>query len=170
MKFCLVSLLTRFTFQYLSPKYHQSYLIKIFSNHKERWAVKLLLEKKWKMFLQVKVKKREAREAKAIKINLQCCRWICGCKSFAWVAYYGVSRQIEWVREREKHSEKVNRMVNISHLNFRWEKRSIRAEIITFKLPIFLFMINMNSRCFGMMWRMVGRNVKSSFSFSFSST
>lgn len=28
--------------------------------------------------------------------------------------------------------------------------RSIRAEIITFKLPIFLFMINMNSRCFGM--------------------
>lgn len=27
--------------------------------------------------------------------------------------------------------------------------RSIRAEIITFKLPIFLFMINMNSRCFG---------------------
>lgn len=44
----------------------------------------------------------------------------------------------------------VKKKTNIESFSFSPSLRSIRAEIITFKLPIFLFMINMNSRCFGM--------------------
>lgn len=106
--------------------YHQSHLIKIFSNHKEWWAVKLLVQ-----WLERGIRESGGSRVKAIKINLR--------------------------RGGRIRRGGAPRMVNISCLNFRRQrseskffppattsrlaKSSTRAEIITLKLAIFLFMI-----------------------------
>lgn len=78
----------------LSPMYHQSHLIKIFSNHKEWWAVKFVVDGNIAI----------AREGNKNKSSISMDLWV-ALKDWVW----------------------GTRMVNISYLNFRRQKRNFSS-------------------------------------------
>lgn len=140
----------------LSAKHHQSHLIKIFSNHK-------VPERCDAMFSQVDESfwSETARFWKAIK-SVNGGRWNGDDFIFMTVQLSSTTesnggnishlnfRPFARFQQTTSTSASKHTQYQVKKNEHRKLLRSIRAEIITFKLPIFLFMINMNSRCFGM--------------------